>query len=65
MSKKVKNKNKSWHYAIVAYLIAGYVYSVGFFTKFIYKKDNQAQALDDNQKVIYAFWHNQQSLFSI
>lgn len=61
MSKKVKNKNNSWHYGIVAYLIAAYVYFVGFFTKFIYRKNKQAQNLDDNQKVIYAFWHNQQS----
>ncbi len=61
MSKKVKNKNKSWHYAVVAYLIAGYVYFVGIFTKFIYKKNKTAQKLDDTQQVIYAFWHNQQS----
>ncbi len=61
MSKKVKNKNKSWHYGIVAYLIAGYVYFVGFFTRFIYKKDKEAQKLDDEKQVIYAFWHNQQS----
>ena len=61
MSKKVKNKNNSWHYGVVAYLIAAYVYFVGFFTKFIYRKNKQAQNLDDNQKVIYAFWHNQQS----
>lgn len=60
MSKKVK-KNKSWHYGIVAYLIAGYVYFVGFFTRFIYKKNKEAQKLDDEKQVIYAFWHNQQS----
>lgn len=61
MAKKAKNKNTSWHYGIVAYLIAGYVYFVGFFTKFIFVKNKQAQDLDDNHKVIYAFWHNQQS----
>lgn len=60
MTKKAKNKNTSWHYAIVAYLIAGYLYFVGFFTKFIYKKNDLAKDLDNNQKVIYAFWHNQQ-----
>ena len=58
MSKKIKNN--SWHYGIVAYLIAGYLYFVGFFTKFIYKKNQKASDLDNNQKVIYAFWHNQQ-----
>ena len=63
MSKKVKNKNKnkSWHYGLVAYLIVAYVYFVGFFTKFIYHKNKNSQILDDNQQVIYAFWHNQQS----
>ena len=61
MVKKVKNKRISWHYSIVAYLIAGYLYFVGFFTKFLYQKDKQAQSLDESQKVIYAFWHNQQS----
>ncbi len=61
MSKKVKSKNKSWHYGIVAYLIAGYAYFVGFFTKFIYDKNSKAKDLDDKQQVIYAFWHNQQS----
>lgn len=61
MAKKTKSKNKSWYYGIVAYLIAGYLYFVGFCTKFIFDKNKQAQDLDDNQKVIYAFWHNQQS----
>jgi hypothetical protein len=61
MSKKVKNKNKSWHYGIVSYLIAGYVYFVGFCTKFIEDKNSKAKDLDDNHQVIYAFWHNQQS----
>lgn len=61
MSKKTKNKNKSWHYGLVSYLIAGYLYFVGFSTKFIYRKDSKSQNLDDSQKVIYAFWHNQQS----
>ena len=61
MSKKVKNKKVSWHYGIVSYLIAGYLYFVGFFTRFVYDKNQKSQTLDDTQKVIYAFWHNQQS----
>jgi len=61
MSKKVRNKNKSWHYGLVSYLIAGYVYFVGFLTRFIYVKNKESEILDDNKQVIYAFWHNQQS----
>lgn len=61
MSKKVRNKNKSWHYSLVAYLISAYVHFVGFFTRFICHKNEHAQTLDDTKQVIYAFWHNQQS----
>lgn len=66
MTKKMKNKkvkNKSWQYTLLSYLIAGYVYFVGFLTRFIYVKNKEAEILDDNKQVIYAFWHNQQSFF--
>jgi lysophospholipid acyltransferase (LPLAT)-like uncharacterized protein len=48
-------------YRIVASLISFYIHTVGFFTKYVYDGSKASFELDAKQRVIYAFWHNQQT----
>ncbi|MDR0735173.1 MAG: lysophospholipid acyltransferase family protein [Elusimicrobiota bacterium] len=60
MIKISEHKKPNIKYRIVANLASFYLHFVGFFTKFIYAGSKTAMELDAKQRVIYAFWHNQQ-----
>lgn len=64
MAKSKKNKLTKLDklkYAIVAVLISFYVRLSGFLTKYIYAGDKESMEIEKSQRVIYAFWHNQQT----
>ncbi|MDR0953283.1 MAG: lysophospholipid acyltransferase family protein [Elusimicrobiota bacterium] len=47
-------------YDLVANLMYGYLAFCGIFTKYLFAGSEKAMELDNKQRVIYAFWHNQQ-----
>ncbi len=55
-----KNRSSQLRYLIIPNLIAFYLYFTGFFTRFSYAGDKNAFEVEKKQRVIYAFWHNQQ-----
>lgn len=61
MPKIIRSKTSQLKYAIVANFISFYVRLCGFFTKYIRGGDKNAIEIDKRQRVIYAFWHNQQT----
>ncbi len=61
MPKIIRSKTSKLKYAIVANLISFYVRLCGFFTRYIRGGDKNAIEIDKRQRVIYAFWHNQQT----
>lgn len=61
MPKIIRSKTSKLKYAIVANLISFYVRLCGFLTKYIRGGDKNAIEIDKRQRVIYAFWHNQQT----
>jgi lysophospholipid acyltransferase (LPLAT)-like uncharacterized protein len=60
MSKISEQKKPNIKYRIVANFASAYLYFVGFFTKFIYAGSKASMQIEAKQRVIYAFWHNQQ-----
>lgn len=48
-------------YSLVANFISFYIRFCGIFTKYIKGGDANAVEIDKRQRVIYAFWHNQQT----
>ena len=61
MSKAKTGKNGNFKYWIVAVFISFYVRFCGFLTRYIHGGDQKAREIDKKQRVIYAFWHNQQT----
>lgn len=61
MSKAKKSKSFSFKYALVAAFISFYVRLCGLLTKYIHGGNEKARSIDKSQRVIYAFWHNQQT----
>lgn len=60
MSNISKSKKPKWRYIIVANFISVYLRVVGFFTKYLYGGSETSFGMVGKQRVIYAFWHNQQ-----
>jgi lysophospholipid acyltransferase (LPLAT)-like uncharacterized protein len=63
MSRISEQKKAHIKYRIVAALASFYLHFTGLFTKFIFAGNKTAMELDLRQRVIYAFWHNQQLFF--
>ncbi len=56
-----KKKSNSLLPAIVANLVSFYAHFCGYLTRYIHTGNKEAMAINEKQKVIYAFWHNQQA----
>ncbi|MDR1684178.1 MAG: lysophospholipid acyltransferase family protein [Elusimicrobiota bacterium] len=63
MPRKISEQKRApkLRFKIVAVLISLYVHFTGFFTRYIMAGSQASADLDKRQRVIYAFWHNQQT----
>lgn len=60
MSRISEQKKPHIKYRLVAGLVSLYLHTAGFLTRYLFAGSPAAMELDKRQRVIYAFWHNQQ-----
>ena len=60
MSRISEQKHPHIKYRLVAALASFYLHLTGFCTRYLYGGSAASAEIDKKQRVIYAFWHNQQ-----